>query len=111
VSAHWGGWALILATGLIANTPFLSSRLMGVGPRVGSKTGRLIALECAVGYALLALVAIAMEYQRYGAVHRQGWRFFPVTVGLFMIFAFPGFAWRYLGSGGKESPDERSSLS
>lgn len=111
MSAHWRDLTLILVSGFAANTPFLSHRLMLLGPRVGAKAGRLIALECAASYLLLALVAIAMEYQRYGAVHRQDWRFFPVTVGLFMIFAFPGFAWRYLGRGGKESPDERSSLS
>lgn len=111
MNAHWGGLTLMLASGLAANAPFLSPRLMVVGPRVGAKTACQISLECAANYALLALIAIAMEYQRYGAVHRQGWRFYAVTVALFMIFASPGFAWRYLGRGGKESPDERSSLS
>ncbi|WP_417071049.1 DUF2818 family protein [Niveibacterium terrae] len=111
MSAHWGGWALILAAGLVANGPFLSPRLMWVGPRVGAKTLRLSVLEWAVGYALIALVAIALEYQRYGAVHRQGWRFYAATVILLMIFAFPGFAWRCVGRGDKESPDERSALS
>lgn len=111
MSAHGSGLALILAAGLAANAPFLSRRVLWVGPRIGARSWPILALEWATGYALVALVAIALEYHRFGSLHRQGWRFFAATVLLFMIFAFPGFALRHPGRGGKESPDERRSLS
>ena len=33
---------------------------------------------------------------RAGPVYRQRWEFYAVTVCLFLVFAYPGFIYRYL---------------
>ena len=86
---------LVLAL-VAANLPFLSERRLFVLPPRGGHKGfgwrlpELILMYFAVG-ALAYLVE-----KNLGPVHMQKWEFYAVTVCLFLVFAYPGFMYRYL---------------
>ena len=52
-------------------------------------------LEYVIAYAISILVGRLLEAQ-VGQVNKQGWQFYVVTFLLFIVAAFPAFAWRYL---------------
>jgi hypothetical protein len=52
-------------------------------------------IELLVYYAATAAIAFWME-SRLGPVYRQRWEFWAVTACLFLVFAYPGFVYRYL---------------
>jgi len=79
-----------------ANLPFLNERLFGfipLGARPKSIWWRLI--ELIVLYALVGAIAYLLE-SRIGNAFPQGWEFYAVTGCLFIVFAYPGFVFRYL---------------
>ncbi|VVD79749.1 transmembrane lipoprotein [Pandoraea horticolens] len=91
-----GGTLVILLAVLGANLPFVNQRLFG-----------LIALKRAVKPLWLRLIELVVAYFVAGAlgyliesgignVFSQGWEFYAVTASLFVVFAFPGFVYRYL---------------
>ena len=88
-------WFVILLALFGANLPFLSERLLAVGPLSRPKSLGLRLLELIVFYFLVGGLGLALE-QRVGQIARQGWEFYAVTGALFITLAFPGFVWRYL---------------
>lgn len=90
---------LIAMALVLANWPFMTERLLLVGPRRVPK---------ALGWRLLELLMLAavifglgtLTESRIGQRHPQGWEFHAVGLCLFLTFAFPGFAWRYLRRNG-----------
>jgi hypothetical protein len=52
-------------------------------------------VEVLVFYVLVGLMAFALEAS-IGNVFVQGWEFYVITFSLFLVFAYPGFVWRYL---------------
>ena len=88
--------ALLLLAAVLANLPFLTERVFLVlPPRTGQKSAWLRLLELAAYYGVTAGVAWLME-SRVGPVHGQRWEFYATTVCLFLVFAYPGFVYRYL---------------
>ena len=45
-------------------------------------------------YCIAGIAAWLME-SRAGQVHPQRWEFYAVTVCLFLVFAYPGFVYRF----------------
>lgn len=89
-------WLVILAAFAAANWPFLSQRLMLVGPLAkGSKPFIMRLLELVVLYFVVGLLAMLLE-RRAGQNAPQGWEFYAITGTLFLTLAFPGFVYRYL---------------
>ena len=89
-------WLVILWAVFAANLPFLNERLFAAIP-IGktSKSLWLRLLEMVVLYCLVGVIAYLFE-ARIGNVFSQGWEFYAVTGCLFLVFAFPGFVFRYL---------------
>jgi hypothetical protein len=89
--------SLLLAIALIAaNLPFLSERLFFVKPPAsGSKHLGWRLLELVVFYFVVGGIALLLE-RKGGDIHSQNWEFYAVTAALFLVFAFPGFIYRYL---------------
>lgn len=88
-------YCLLFALALVfANLPCVSNRLMGV-IRLHSKSGGLRVLELLLGYFLVGLIGVGLE-SGLGQVSSQGWEFYAVTACLFLVFAFPGFVYRFL---------------
>lgn len=79
-----------------ANLPFLVERIfLVVEPRAGHKRFAWRLLELVVLFFVVGGIARLLE-SRLGPPHSQGWEFYAVNAALFIVFAFPGFVWRYL---------------
>lgn len=89
-------WFLLVAALIAANMPFVLERILGFIPDPGGFLSffwrflELIVMYFAVGGLGLALEA------RQGQIYPQGWEFYAITGFLFVVFAYPGFVYRYL---------------
>ena len=93
---NWTVAALLVLAVVLANLPFLSERLFLVWAFArGVKSAWWRIAELVAYYGVTAAVAYWME-SRLGPVYRQRWEFYAVTVCLFLVFAYPGFVYRYL---------------
>ena len=88
-------WLVIVAALAAANLPFVNDRLFAAVPLPGGKSIGVRLLELVVLYFAVGLLGVLLE-KRAGQVVSQGWEFYAVTGALFLVFAFPGFVWRYL---------------
>jgi hypothetical protein len=88
---------LLLVIALIAaNLPFLMERLFFVKlPASGSKHLGWRLLELVVLYFAVGGIGLLLE-GKGGNIHEQNWEFYAVTASLFVVFAFPGFIYRFL---------------
>jgi len=89
-----GHWLLFGLALLFANLPFVSNRIMGVLP-VAKKGGWTRVLEVIAGYFIVGLIGFAIE-GGLSQVTPQRWEFYALTACLFLVFAFPGFVYRFL---------------
>lgn len=89
------GWLLLLIGFVAANLPFLTERLLLVGPRRAAKPLGWRLLELLLLSGLTILLGMAIE-SRIGQRAPQGWEFYAAAVCLMITFAFPGFVWRIL---------------
>jgi len=88
-------WLVLLLGFAAANLPFVNERIFVLGPQRSPKSLGWRLLELVVFGGLVVLVGRLLE-ARVGQVFAQGWEFYAVMACLFLTFAFPGFAWRYL---------------
>jgi hypothetical protein len=95
-------WLVIVVALVAANLPFLSHRLMLVGPRRSPKPLVWCLLELVLLSLLALAVGIGMEMQ-IGQRAPQGWEFFAAFACLMLSFAFPGFVWRTLRRGAADA--------
>lgn len=87
---------LLLAIALIAaNLPFLFERLFFVKLLASGKHLGWRLLELVVLYFLVGGIGLLLE-KKGGEIHPQNWEFYAITASLFLVFAFPGFIYRYL---------------
>lgn len=88
---------ILLAVAIVAaNLPWLSERLLFVFPPPGGeKTAWLRLLEWLALYVLVGGIALGLEQKSFGERHAQDWEFYAVTLCLFLVFALPGFIYRY----------------
>lgn len=89
---QWGFLALAL---LLANLPWLSQRCFLI-LQCERKSAWLRLLEWLVLYFATGLLALLLEQRAMGTVHSQDWEFYAITASLFLVFAFPGFIYRYV---------------
>ncbi len=91
-----GAAALLLLVAFVAaNLPFLSPRILVVGPR---KRGSALGWEFA-GLALMwgLVIAGGTAWEAHvGQRAPQPWEFYAGFAALFVTLAFPGFTWRHL---------------
>lgn len=86
----------VLLALVAANLPWASERVfLLIEPRKGSKGPGLRLVEWLVLYLLVGGLGIGLEQKVMGNIHAQGWEFFVVTFCLFLVFALPGFIYRY----------------
>ncbi|MGN6390423.1 MAG: DUF2818 family protein [Burkholderiaceae bacterium] len=90
-------WLVIALALLGANLPFVSNRLFAVLPfsRAGAKPAWARLGELVVLYFVVGFIGRLLE-ARAGNAFEQTWEFYAITVFLFLVFAFPGFVYRYL---------------
>lgn len=86
---------LILLALVAANLPWFSDRLFYLIPVRNKHLGWRL-LELFVLYFVVGGIAYLVERSSMGQVAPQGWQFYATTGSLFIVFAFPGFVWRYM---------------
>ena len=89
------GWLLLLIGFVAANLPFLTERLLLVGPRRAPKPLGWRLLELLLLSGLTIVLGMAIEL-RIGQRAPQGWEFYVAALCLMITFSFPGFVWRIL---------------
>ena len=52
-------------------------------------------LELVILYFLVGAIAFYTEAATMGQTAPQNWEFYAITACLFLVFAFPGFVYRY----------------
>ena len=96
MNSSLSSWLVITLAIIAANLPFVSERLLLViplGRPEKSVWWRL--LELLLLYLAVGMIGMLLE-ARIGNVFAQAWGFYAVTGCLFIVLAFPGFAFRYL---------------
>lgn len=87
---------LLVLAFVAANLPFLLERRLFVLPASGHGKGiGWCLLELTLLYFAVGGVAYLVE-RNLGPVQAQRWEFYATTVCLFLVFAYPGFVYRYL---------------
>lgn len=87
---------LLLLAVFTANLPWISEHLFHT---VTLKSGKHIGwrlLELIVLYFLMGGIALLTEKKVMGQAAPQHWEFYATTACLFLVFATPGFVYRYL---------------
>jgi hypothetical protein len=91
---------LVIAALLAANVPFLAQRsFLGIPCLRCDKPLWLRLLELLAFYLILGALAAWFERSAYGGAYPQGWEFYAITLCLFLVFAYPGFVYRYFWQG------------
>jgi uncharacterized membrane protein len=87
---------LLLVALIAANLPFLLERIFFiVKPKNGSKKVAWRQLELVVLFFIVGGIGLLLE-NKLGDIHKQKWEFYAITTALFIVFAYPGFVYRYL---------------
>jgi len=88
-------WLVLLVAFVAANAPYLSQRVLLVGPKLAGKSAWWRVLELLVLAVLTLCLGFGLE-SRLGQRQIQGWEFYAAGACLFLTLGFPGFVWRYL---------------
>ncbi|MBB3193557.1 DUF2818 family protein [Roseateles terrae] len=88
-------WTVLVVALVAANLPYLSSRVLLVGPRREPKAAGWRLLELFLLALLTLAIGVGLE-ARLGQRYSQGWEFYAAALALFITLGFPGFVWRYL---------------
>ncbi len=87
---------LLLLALLAANLPWFSERVFYIIPlKSQPKAIGWSLLELIVLYFVVGAIAMMVEKGSVGQIAPQRWEFYAITFSLFMVFAFPGFVYRY----------------
>lgn len=89
-------WFVVLLALAAANLPFINEKVFGVVPSGAEPKPVWMRLLELIGlYGLVGGIAFLLE-ARLGNAFPQGWEFYAITACLFLVFAYPGFVFRYL---------------
>lgn len=86
---------LLLLASVAANLPFVAERLLFVIPLKRQKNIAWHLFELVMLYFTVGGASMLLEL-KVAPLHSQNWEFYVVTGCLFLVFAFPGFTYRYL---------------
>ena len=87
---------LLILAFIAANLPFLVERIFFViRPKTGDKNVAWRLLELVVMFFIVGGIAMLLE-GKLGDIQRQNWEFYAINAALFVLFAYPGFVYRYL---------------
>lgn len=88
---------LFLIALLAANMPWFSEKLFYFIPlKKEPKSLGWCLLELVILYFIFGGIAFYAESASMGQTAPQNWEFYAITACLFLVFAFPGFVYRYL---------------
>lgn len=85
---------LFLVALFLANLPWLNERLFVLYTPTSKKIWMCLC-EWFVYFIVWLILAFGVEKKIMGDVTHQGWEFYVITLCLFVVFALPGFIYRY----------------
>jgi len=85
---------LFLVALLLANLPWLNERLFVFFAPASKKLWMCLA-EWFAYFIVWLVLALGVEKKLMGEINSQGWEFYVITLCLFVVFALPGFIYRY----------------
>lgn len=90
-------WILLIIAIVAANLPWIGERFFFFfnPPKAQGKRVWMRLLEWLVLYIVVGLIAMGLEQKATGNRYSQDWEFYVVTFCLFVVFAIPGFVYRY----------------
>lgn len=88
-------WLLLITAIVLANIPFILSNRLFLFIKVPHKSIVVNLIEWFVYFFITGLFAYLLENKSMGHVSPQTWEFYTITLFMFIIFAFPGFIYRY----------------
>lgn len=88
-------WLLLVTAVILANIPFILSNRLFIFIKVPHKSIVIDLVEWFVYFCITGLFAYLLEKKSMGHVAPQDWEFYAINLFLFIIFAFPGFIYRY----------------
>ncbi|MDG6778319.1 DUF2818 family protein [Thiomicrorhabdus sp. zzn3] len=88
-------WLLLITAIVLANIPWILSNRIFIFIKMPQKSVVVNLLEWLLYFILTGIFAYLLEQKSMGHVQEQDWEFYAVTFFMFMIFAFPGFIYRY----------------
>lgn len=81
---------------IAANLPWISDRIFGlITIKSGKKSALISIFEWFALYLLVGAVALGLEKKFTSEIYSQGWEFYASTLCLFLVFALPGFIYRF----------------
>jgi len=88
-------WLLLVTALVLANLPFIMVSRLFLMIKVESKSFIVNMIEFLTYFGITGIFAYLLEKKVMGHVAPQGWEFYTIVFFMFMIFAFPGFIYRY----------------
>ena len=86
----------LISAVIAANLPWVTERLFGVITlKSDKKPVWMCILEWLVFYLLIGTIALGLEKKFISDIHPQDWEFYASTLCLFLVFALPGFIYRF----------------
>lgn len=86
---------ILVVAFLAANLPFISGRVLMVGPRRLDRWLGLLLIEWMLFGCLAFGIGLVME-MHIGQVHPKGWAFYVALACFYLTLALPGAVWCFL---------------
>lgn len=81
---------------VLANLPWLNERLFILFSPAGNQKKLWMCLcEWFTYFIVWLILAFGVEKKLMGDISHQGWEFYVINLCLFVVFALPGFIYRY----------------
>jgi hypothetical protein len=97
-------WIVLVLAVFAANVPFFNQKLFALFSVNTEPAYRkpfwLRLIEWGVLYLIVGVIAQFLE-GHVSNIFAQTWEFYAITVCLFVVFAYPGFVYRYLRKSSK----------
>lgn len=88
-------WLLLVTAMILANIPWILTNRLFLVIKVANKSFVTNLAEWLIYFILTGILAYLLESKSMGHIQPQEWEFYVITFFMFMIFAFPGFIYRY----------------
>ncbi|GKT12197.1 MAG: hypothetical protein ISEC1_P1172 [Thiomicrorhabdus sp.] len=88
-------WLLLITGFVLANVPFFMGNRLFLFIKIAHKSVLVNFIEWFFYFVITGLFAYLLENKSMGHVASQTWEFYTITLFMFLIFAFPGFIYRY----------------
>lgn len=88
-------WILLITAIVLANLPFMLATRLFIFIKVPEKSFWINIAEWFLYFIITGVFAYLLENKSMGHVAPQDWEFYTINLFMFMIFAFPGFVYRY----------------